>query len=111
MNYLLSIVFFIAFGTTTMAQGLLQTKVTITFTNQSLENALQQLQSASKVNLAFTKEDVQLHRVQPATWKQATLETILKEILQPASLEFATAGEYIVITRARSSEKEKKQTA
>lgn len=110
-NFLLIILFSAAFSTAAHAQTLLQTKVTITLNDQSLDKALQQLQKQSKVNFAYTGQDVQAYQVKHTAFDNESLENIFREILKNTSLTFKETGGYIVITPGQTTESGKKQTA
>jgi TonB-linked SusC/RagA family outer membrane protein len=98
LNFLLTILFFAVFVTTAHAQTVLQTKVTITFSGQRLDKALQQLQKKTKANFAFTQDDVQLYEIKQMSFTGETLEQVLSELFKNTTLTFKEAGGYIVIT-------------
>lgn len=109
-NFLLTLVFCMVFSVTSYAQTVLQTKVTISFNEQTLDKALQQLQKQTGINFAYMQDDVQSFRVPGLSFTDEPLENVCKEIFKNTNLSFKESGGYIVITRGAPAPVEKKQT-
>ncbi|MGO4288158.1 carboxypeptidase-like regulatory domain-containing protein [Chitinophaga sp. RAB17] len=79
------------------AQNRLQTKVTIQFSPQSLSAALQQLQKASKISIAFTATDVQSFKVPLLSFNETPIAQILQALLKNTALLYRESNDYILI--------------
>ncbi|HEX6429665.1 MAG TPA: TonB-dependent receptor [Niastella sp.] len=108
-NLLLTLVFCMVFSATGYAQTILQTRVTISFSDQSLDKVLQQLQKKTGINFAYTQSDVQSFQVQQMSFTNEPLENVCKEIFKNTSLSYKEFSGYIVITRSAPVQSEKKQ--
>lgn len=109
-HWLLTLVFCIVFGVTGKAQTVLQTKVTITFSDQSLDKALQQLQQKTGINFAYTQDDVQSFHIPKMSFTNEPLENVCKQLFKNTALAFKEFSGYIVITRSAPAPAGKKQT-
>ncbi len=99
------------FSVTSFAQTVLQTKVTISFSEQTLDKALQQLQKKTGVNFAYTQDDVQSLQVLKLSFTNEPLENVCREIFKNTSLSFKESGGYIVISRTAQGPVEKSRPA
>src|SRR5688572_8490622 len=108
-NLLLTLVFCMVFSATGYAQTILQTRVTISFSDQSLDKALQQLQKTTGINFAYTQNDVQSFQLKPMSFTNEPLEKVCKEIFKNTSLSYKEFSGYIVVTRSAPEPAEKKQ--
>src|ERR1700743_3811964 len=95
------------------AQGLLQKKVTLQFSQQTLAAALLKLQNESGISIAFTSAEVKSYEVQAANFSETTVADVLKVLLRPAALQYKESGGYVVIVKEAPkpvAPVEKKQT-
>ncbi|WP_205509265.1 TonB-dependent receptor [Longitalea arenae] len=98
-HWLLTLVFSMVFGVAAQAQTVLQSKVTISFHEQSLDKALQQLQKSTGINFAYTQDDVQSFKVPRMSFTNEPLENVCKQLFKNTALSFKEFSGYIVITR------------
>lgn len=109
-NLLLTLVLSMVFCVTGNAQSVLQTKLTISFNEQTLDKTLQQIQRKTGINFAYTQNDVQAYNTPKLSFSNETLENVCKEIFKNTPLAFKEFSGYVVVTRSAPTPGEKKQT-
>jgi TonB-linked SusC/RagA family outer membrane protein len=82
---------------TSKAQGVLETKVSITETNKTLTNVLKTLEAKCHVNFVFSPQLINASRKINIALTQKTLGDVLTQILIPLKLNFEASGDVIVI--------------
>lgn len=77
----------------------LQSKVSISFTDESLENILQYLSEKYSIHFSYGKDNVALERRISINRTDVPLDVLLRQLLQPANISFAVIGQQIVLRK------------
>ncbi|NML22406.1 TonB-dependent receptor [Pseudoflavitalea sp. G-6-1-2] len=96
-SFCVFIVFFTLLCGVLTAQQRLQTPVTITFQQQSLAQALRQLQTATGMAITFTEASVKNYQITAQTFTATPLAGIFQTLLQKTNLHVKESGIYLVI--------------
>jgi hypothetical protein len=90
------------FSTITMASSVngqkkLDTKITVSISNMSLENALSTLEKKANVKFSYNSRISQLGQKVTIDVKEQTLSTILSAILQPLDISYSELSNQIIL--------------
>ena len=87
---------FFLFGVTTQVHA--QQRVTITFENEPLADALKQLSKESGYKINFSTEDVQSHKVS-ATLRNAAINDAMRVVLEKTPFTYERNGNIISVIK------------
>lgn len=95
---LLSILFFGAsFANGVFSQELLNKKISLSAQNQPLRTALTKIESAAGVHFIYSSSLVNSERKVSFRFTNATLETVLENVLNPLAISYKMAGSQIML--------------
>lgn len=81
------------------AQTLLDRKITIQFSNQEIEEALDKIEKVADVRFMYSPQLISASRRVNLNFKEERLSTILKAFLKPLNLEYEVVGNKILLNR------------
>lgn len=86
-------------------QVLKETKVTVTFQNQSLESAINNLHKQLKVAFAFDRQLLNSYKISSIKFTNEQLDNVLRRLLKNTSLKYEEINKIIVISLAEPDDK------
>lgn len=99
-QFVLALVFSsVATANSVNGQKKLDTRVTITFENLTLDNALSKIEKSAKVKFSYNSRLPQLSQKVSVAANQETLESILNRILKPFNINFSEVSNQIILQK------------
>lgn len=90
---------------------LLQTKVSVTFSNAPLEQILSYLSETYTIEFSYGRDNIALDKIATISKTDVSLDLLLKELLNPAGISYAVIGQQIVLRKSESATKHSNKKA
>jgi TonB-linked SusC/RagA family outer membrane protein len=90
-------------ATPVKGQEMLDTKVTLSLSNVSLENALSELEKSAKVKFSYNSRTLKLGQKVNVTAKNEVLSSVLSKLLKPLSIKYIPVSNRIVLRNDEES--------
>lgn len=84
-------------ATPVKGQEMLDTKVTLSLSNVSLENALSELEKSAKVKFSYNSRTLKLGQKVNVTAKNEVLSSVLSKLLKPLNIKYIPISNRIVL--------------